>query len=210
MSASNNRKKPRDHQKPQQPLQMSEQDIADLQALQDEAEAAPKYTLLETWSIVLENIEKSKVEQIPIVVANKIAAAWTRLSFADVQKYHERYHDILILGRDRMLELIRQNPGCFKNLGERGTETADAFANRAIYIELMYQWQLLFLELEHNWVTTQPDAAIELAAIADAAQFLTGEQGLVAHLGLPQVNFQYGPEDQAELQARLEAARAEL
>lgn len=189
--------------------QLSAEDREDLAFLQA-ADAPIDHTLLEIWRNVLGNLEASLVEKVAPTIALKIVSSWPKMDFQDVQPYHERYHEILLIARDSLDAVIRSHPNCLKNVDDVGSASSDAVANRSAYVELLFEWQFMFMRLEHDWDSTAATAAIEVAAIADAAAFLVSDRGLIQHLGQVQVGFQFSPDDQDALQARLQAARAEL
>jgi hypothetical protein len=191
-----------------QEIELSEQDQADLAALTEEP---INHTLLEIWNEVLGSIELSVAHKIPAIVANKVVSSWPKLSYQDTARYHARYHEILTEYRRILRELIEENPGCLKNIGERGTEFFDAEANRGVYKELIIRWKLYDQSLQLDWDAVDPESHIEIAAIADAAAFCIGSTGLIQHLGAPQIGFTQSSGDQEELEARLtEAAEARV
>lgn len=185
---------------PEETYELSEQDKLDLQTL---AEQPVNHTLLEIWDNILSNIEAVAAEKVSPIVANKIVSSWPKLSYPDTALYHTRYHDILTMYRQALRDKIAENPGCFKNIGEVGSETGDAFANRQVYIDLIVTWQRIDNRLQDEWTATDPNSHVEIAAIADAAAFVVGPQGLIQHLSQPQVGFEWSAEDQVALEAQL-------
>jgi hypothetical protein len=187
---------------------LTEQDLKDIEGLQN-ANAPITHTLLEMWRDVLSNIEGSAAEKVSPVIALKLVSSWPKLSFQEVPVYHKAYHEILMEGRNILDEVIRKHPGAFKNVAEVGTEFSDAIANREAYIDILFEWQLLTLQLEAEWDASKDDSHIQLAAMVDAAALFSGEQGLIQHLSQPQINFQFTDADRDALGQRLELARTE-
>lgn len=192
------------------PIELTEQDEADLAAMQGEATKSLNHTLLEIWRDVLSNVEKSAAEKVTPYTANKIVGSWPQLKFQDVPEYHRLYHTYLLLYRDALDAIIKAHPGCLSNIGEEGTEEFDPVANRQAYIDIFFEWQMVTIRLEHLWDAADENSHVVLAALADAAALTTGEQGLIQHLSQPQINFQFDEADQMALSERLAEARSEL
>lgn len=185
---------------PDADLGLTEQDVADLASLDEEL--PKKNTLLAVWRNVLGNAESSLANKIPAKVALKIVTAWKDLRFADLPAYHERYHEMLIAQRNILDEIIASDSEALKRTKD------DAVDNRALYLELMFQWQYQGLLWEEAWDCTAPDAAIELAALEDAMGFFFGPQGLIQHLSA--IGFSYSEQDAEALGERLTAAKEAL
>ena len=58
----------------------------------------------------------------------------------------------------------------------------DAEENRDLYIEIVGRWQGYQAQVEELWAIDNEDAMVELAAFADAANFMISAVGLVGHL----------------------------
>ena len=183
-------------------VQLSTQDEADL-ALMEALSQPVEHTLLRVWSEVLSNIDKVAAEKVSPVIANKIVSSWPKLSFQDVPRYHDLYHAMLRLYRDELQQIIDDNPGALKHTAPAGQEGSDAIENRAIYLEVLFQWHMINVRLEKNWNASDPDSHVQIAAIADSAAFTIGPNGLTQHLAQPQVGFNWGDEDQQALQERV-------
>ena len=185
------------------PVEMTAKDELDIQDfLSDVAETPTSRTVLEVWQHLLSNIEKSAEEKVSIHTANRLIMSWPQMKFSDLPKYHKRYHEILLEMRAVVTDQIEKNPDALKNVED------DAEANHDIYVEIIYLWQAVILKLEHNWDANDPDCAIEIAAIADAASMVIGNQGLVEHLS--QIKLVFDEEQQAEVTLRLRAFQEAL
>lgn len=188
---------------------LSAEDEADLQLLLQDPPPAPR-TLLETWRELLASIEQAKAEKVGIALANRIVSTWPQLTYQDVTRYHERYHELLLELREILHAEISADPDCLKNVEN------DAVDNRRHYVNLLFCWQAASLRWEHEWDAASPDAAIEIAAIGDATGFFfgkpspdgRGQQGLVDHLGA--INLEFGDADREDMAARLTEIKAAL
>ena len=183
-------------------VQLSEQDQLDLD-LMDELSKPVDHTLLYIWREVLGNIEKISKEKVSPVIANKIVASWPKLAFQDVPLYHQYYHAYLLQYRTALNEIIDANPDALRNTAPVGTEGSDAIENRELYLDLLFRWHMVNASLEHDWDASDLTSHIKIAAIADAAAFTIGPNGLTQHLAQPQVGFSWGDEDQQRLQTRI-------
>lgn len=189
------------HTNPNWTDELSDQDKIDLASLN--VDEPINHTLLEIWKTILDNSSVFAGKRIPPNVAAKIVASWTHLRYQELPIYHELYYSYLTTYGELLNEVIEEFPGCLKNVGDRGAEDSDAVANRKAYLELMYRWHKFNNELMDEWDTASETSHIEVAAIADAAAFTVNSQGLLQHLGQPQIGFVWTDEDQAELNARL-------
>ena len=160
--------------------ELTQQDRDDLRAIGIEPDAANEPTprsLLESWEAVLGNIERSADGEIPINVALKVIGTWPFLSIADTAVYHRVYHDILLEGRDRFASALRKHPEAKSFVGDD-----DAANNHEVYLEILVLWHTMLDGFEASWKATDQDAAVWVAAIADARGFFFSRDGLAGHL----------------------------
>jgi len=178
---------------------LTEQDIADLESLAAESE---NHTLLEVWREILSNIDEARKEKITPTEAVRIVTAWRHLSVQDVAVYQPLYYDRLDEMRQVLLVEIESDPAALKN-----TEN-DAEDNHHHYLNLLLQWQLLAQSWGADWDVSSPTSHIDLAAFAEAQNFVLGERGLIGQLEA--IGFDFTDEESTALAAELEVARAEL
>lgn len=175
-------------------IQLSEQDEKDLATMLGEAAAeAPKRTLLATWANLLGNIEASDAARVEPRVALRVISAWPQLTLQEVPEYFRRYHSRLAEMREVLTVEIETAPQALERVED------DAEENKAHYLNLLAQWQILALSWEMEWDITAEDAHIELASFADAANYVIGDSGIVGHLDA--IQFQYTEDDQATVAA---------
>ncbi|USH45491.1 hypothetical protein SEA_DOTI_44 [Microbacterium phage DoTi] len=186
---------------------LTEQDQADLAQL---AAEPLEITVLETWESVLSNIEQMENEKIEPSYAVNIVGKWPKLDYGDVPHFYKLFNEYLKRYRAVLEEQLRLHPDAKDNTGELGTEESDAVANRDIYIELMFGWNVVTAELEHEWDALDVDAAEKIAAMGEAQLFVTGPQGMLQALTAPNVGFQWTNEEQIALTERVVAAAEEL
>ena len=187
--------------------ELTEQDQADLASL---AAAPSPRTVLEIWEEVLSNIETMGAEKIEPGYANHIVTKWPKLDYHQVPQFYALFLSYLRLYREDLHEQLRLHPDAKQNISPvPGHEESDAIANRDIYVELMFVWNLTTARIEHEWDALDPLAAEKIAAQAEAQTFVTGSQGMLQALTAPSVGFSWTDEEQEELTHRvIEAAEA--
>jgi len=187
--------------------QLTEQDIADLEALHSESSGVT-HTIIEIWQANLEPADQILAKEfITPGFANKIVSTWPKLSVQDVKAYHTLFHQRVIRLRsifDEALEKYRaETPDALERVED------DATYNRDFYIEILTLWQEEMQRWEYrDFDVTSPDAHIDIAVIAEVKSFFLGEMGLAQHLQT--VGFSYDEEAQARIGARLQANLEEL
>lgn len=176
----------------------------EVESLEPEAPEAPetKRTLLEIWREVLTNIEASLEEGATLHAYLRIMAdpALPRINDKEFSSYWQTYHNLLVEARAVLADVLDENPDALKN-----TEN-DAEDNHDVYLDLIERWQRLTLEWSQYWAKSDGGAALAIA-IVKATDFITGPQGLGAHL--PHIGFQMSEEERDEIYARLEAHEKE-
>lgn len=163
-----------------------------------EVKTPTKRTLLESWSKLLESIDTERKGRVTPQVANRTLSAWPKLDYSDLDAYYQRYYDISDEMRQVVEHEVATHPEALKNIEDDGED------NEEIYLNIMFGWQQVIILHEHNWDTNAPDAAIELAAIADVQTFYLGQTGMVAHLGDPNLGFSFSDEDSDALRLALQ------
>jgi hypothetical protein len=184
-------------------IQLSDQDQVDL-ALLNAVDEPLGRTVLEIWTEVLGNTEKMAQKRIEPGYASYVLKSWPQLvTIETLPAYYEIFHDLLLVYRADLEEQIRLHPDALQNIGAVGDEDSDAIANRDIYVELMFQWNLTTARLEEEWDVLAADAAPRLAAMADAQAYITGGTGIMQALTAQQVGFVWSNEDQEALIQRV-------
>ena len=157
---------------------------------QAEPEApARKRTLLELWWEVLQNVPVEREKPIGMSDAVRLLGHHSFLTLRDLGLYHEFYFNFLQEGLDVLQAVIEDDPESL----EAGED--DAELNRAHYLNVLINWTKIFKIAEEDWDSLAPSAPAMLAAYIDAAAFLIGQQGLIAHLA--EIEFPFDETDQA-------------
>jgi hypothetical protein len=196
--------------KPKEAVQEPVEDLDAFGIPQDQKVKPLPHTVLEAWRTIFDSVLNEKDQHVSLDLAFRILRTWPLFKTTDIRPYLERYYEILQNLGLHLEDIILENPGCLEYLGEVGAQDSDAVANHDLYIEAIYRWSFELMKLELKWLPELDDAAIEMAVIADVAAFSTGPEGLIQHLGSPQVGFRWSQVEQDGLQKRLDKAREEL
>lgn len=186
---------------PVESIEMSDQDEKDLQKLLEEGKAPEFHPVLEVWQEVLRPAADLADEKVTPQWASKMVAMYPRLEFGDMNDMQRRYFTKLEeLGQILATE-ISSDTDCLS----WSTPEADATENGKHYRNLLRDWQLQFLQWELDWDTTDPQAAVELAAISEVHKMFFSETGITAYLD--NIKFEYTEADQRELAEALAELR---
>lgn len=153
---------------------LTEQDREDLDSLEN---PPAEHSLLEIWSLVLDNVSAVAKQPIPANVAAKVVASWPFLTFQETAQYHLIYHQILEELGDDLSELIRKHPEAIGWVGDD-----DAEHNHALYREILVTWHNQLDSYEEDWRAGDSNSHIWIAAIADTRAFIFSQMGLAGHL----------------------------
>ena len=180
-------------------LELTDQDVADLQALGVSADDLPNFhPILEVWREVLKPIDSERAERVTPGFAQRICSTYRGIEFADMEAYRDRYFDKLETMRARLLEEIESDEDCLKP----STPAEDVEHNSGHYRSLIFDWNLQILEWEMAWECTAPDAAIELAALSEVQKQFFSNIGLVEYLD--KISFQFTDADRQALAEALQ------
>ena len=135
-----------------------------------------KRTLLETWRIVMGDVENAMLEKPGWHICARIIRDYPGASLKDVLVYHKLFHEKLLEMRDILDFVIASDPGCYKRVDD------DMEENEHLYLSLLELWQQQLVQWELNWHPSYDDALMDMAASADAGNFFLGSKGLIAHL----------------------------
>ena len=187
-------------------IQLSPEDMADLDLL-GAMDQSLEMTVLAVWQNVLSNIESQAAERIEPGYATQIIRRWPTLTYKDIPAYYATFHEYLVVYRDVLDEQLCLHPDALKAIGfDAGDPDSDAVVNRDIYKEIMFEWNLVTAKLENAWDVSDPNAAAQIAAMAEAQAFVTGGTGIMQALVQPQVGFLWSDQDQQELETRINEA----
>lgn len=145
--------------------------------LEFEEQSEDGLSLLALWSDVLANVEAVREQGVDMALAGRIVSQWPQISFQEVSRYHEYYHDLLLRLRDILSDAIKENPGAADF-----TESDDIAENHAIYKQLVIDWNILLDREELAWDVDSADSHITYAAVIDARTFLFNRNGFAGHL----------------------------
>jgi hypothetical protein len=167
-----------------------------------EGSEPPKYhTILQVWREVLRPAADEAKKRITPQWANRIVTSYTGVSFGDMADFKDLYFGKIMELDQVLLAEIEADDECLN----AATPEEDVEQNTFHYINVLTDWQKTFLSWELDWDCTHPDAALELAAIAEVHKMFFEQTGLVALLD--QIKFEFTDADREQLAAELEDLR---
>jgi hypothetical protein len=183
-------------------IEFSDQDVEDLKSLGvtpgDEPEFHP---ILEVWREVLKPARAESTAKVTPPYANRIVSTYRGIDFADMNDFRDRFYSKIMALEDILLVEIDSDPDCLKPRSPQD----DNAANAGHYRNLLLEWQKEFLKWELEWETTDPSAAVELGAIGEVHKMIFGQDGITAFL--QNIQFEFTEQQQAEIQAELQAMK---
>lgn len=178
-------------------------EIPGLEDLLDETKQAPYNAILKVWKSILDSTENVRKESINPAWAVKITTSYPQLCFADLPHYQTLLYDKIDQLRSALQVEIDTDEECLKVVSAED----DLQQNYNHYLNLLILWQKLVLTWELEWNCEDPDAAVDLASIADTHKMFFSNEGLVALL--EQIKFEFTDEIQAMLSKELEELKKE-
>lgn len=167
----------------------------------NEASDAGYHSILEIWRAVLAPAEQEKSRRITPQWANRIVGTYNGIGFDAIPDFRDLYYDRVIELAQILEALIEDDPEC---LNVTSAEE-DIEVNWTRYKQMLIDWQKAFLLWELEWRADRPDAAIQIAAIAEVHKMFFDERGLLGLLD--QIKFEFTELDQAELATELQAMK---
>lgn len=193
--------------------ELSQKDKEDLKSIGIDPDApdaeetgVTQRSLLEVWQAVFAELENARDAHIDPENATRILRAWPMLKIQEIARYTELYYDHLVELRETLANEIAEaeeaGEPIFEHVGEE-----DGKKNAQHYLNLLTDWQVQVQGWSLDWESTDPEAHIRVAALADAQNFVLGQQGLIMHLD--QIGFEFDDEMAASIVEALETAKAE-
>lgn len=190
------------------PVQLSDQDILDITALQAEPDGLPPevevptfHPILQVWREVLKPSANERTKKVTPQWASRICAEYQQMRFDQMNEFRDTYFGKLHQLEVLLVDEINGDDDCLTY-----SEPADDVKhNTHHYKNLLLVWQLVFLGWEMDWDPTAPAAAVELAAISEAHKMFFGATGITAFLD--NIGFEYTEADQQMMTAALEEYR---
>lgn len=188
--------------KPSEHIEFSDKDREDLAALGVTTGDEPQFhPILQVFREVLKPARSEKDTKVTPQYANRIVQSYKGIDFADMNLFRDTYYDKIIELEEILLEVIASDDQCLLPT----TPEEDKAENSKHYKTLLLEWQKAFMRWEVEWDTAAPDAAVQLGAIGEVHKMFFSQDGITAYL--QNIQFEFTEQDQAEVQAELEAIR---
>lgn len=187
---------------PTESVEFTDKDAADLESLGITTGDEPSFhTILEVWQKVIEPARTEQHEKVTPQYASRIVSKYPEVHYGDMIVFKDLFYAKIIELLEILEDVIASDPKALSWT----TAEEDREHNSKHYRKLLLEWQKHFLAWELEWETTDPFAAVKLAAIGEVHHFFFSETGISAHL--QNIQFQYTEQDQAEVATELEAMR---
>lgn len=153
-------------------------EIPGLEEIMEKAESAPYNPVLKIWQTLLSAAQNVRNESITPQWAVKVTQDYPQLSFADMPFYRDMLYNKIDLFKEVLNIEIESDDECLKVISPE----EDLERNGRLYLNVLILWQKLILTWELDWNCEDPDAAVELATIADVHKMFFADNGIVALL----------------------------
>lgn len=158
-------------------------------------------TILEIWSAVLKPSFSEKGQKVRPQWATRIVTGYPEVRFKDMDAFQETYYSRVQSLAAILNEVIATDDECLKRISAE----EDAQFNGLLYRQVITDWQKQFLLWEMAWDCTDPEAAIDLASIAEVHKMFFDELGLISLLD--QIDLQFTDADREALAAELQVVK---
>jgi hypothetical protein len=179
--------------------QESELTVEDILA---EADEVAYHTILELWREILKPETREASSKITPQWANRVTSSYRELTFKDMPAFRDNYFSRIAALTEVLNVEIASDDECLN----MNTPEEDVAHNSHHYLNLLVDWQKLFLSWELEWDCTDRYAAVELATIAEVHRMFFDQTGLTSLLD--NINFEVTDADRDMLGAALEELRA--
>jgi hypothetical protein len=169
-------------------MKIVQEDTGEVQDLLDKAAEAPYNTILRVWLEILLPAKEEKLKNVTPQWANRIVSNYQGIRFADMDLFRDLYFAKVLTLADILADEIDSDEECLNV----SSPAEDSTLNHHHYLTVLFNWQQRFLLWELAWRTTDPDAAVELAALSEVHKMFFAEQGLTSLLD--QINFEFTDE----------------
>jgi len=158
-----------------------------------EANGAAYHTILEVWREVLKPADAERSKRITPQWATRVVGSFRGVTYADMPAFRELYFSKILHLASILDDEIASDDECLKVI----TPEEDVERNTSHYLNVLFAWQMQFMQWEIEWDAESPTAAIEVAALAEVHKMFFDPQGITALLD--QINFQFTDTDRDTL-----------
>ena len=152
------------------------------------------HTILEIWDNILESGQKEEELPVTFAVANHVVRSWPTLKYSDVPLYQGLFYSHLSELRSLLKTRIAEDISRLEHAQD------DAEWNKDVYLDISLDWNEYFEGVERAWDCMSETAAVEVAALSEAANFTITERGLLGYLA--QIGVEYEEADVTAAQLR--------
>jgi hypothetical protein len=158
-----------------------------------EANNAGYHTILEVWREVLRPADAERSKRITPQWATRVVGTYHGVTYADMPAFRELYFGKILHLAGILEDEIESDDECLNLVSAE----EDVEHNTSHYLNVLFAWQMQFMQWEIEWDATSPTAAIEVAALAEVHKMFFDPQGITALLD--QISFQFTDTDRDTL-----------
>jgi len=125
--------------------------------------------------------------------ATRVVNTYHGITYADMPAFRELYFGRILHLASILDDEIATDDECLKLTSAE----EDVEHNVHHYLNVLFAWQMQFMQWEIEWDAESPTAAVEVAALAEVHKMFFDPQGLTALLD--QINFQFTDTDRDTL-----------
>jgi hypothetical protein len=158
-----------------------------------EANNAGYHTILEVWREVLRPADAERSKRITPQWATRVVGTYHGVTYADMPAFRELYFGKILHLAGILEDEIESDDECLNLVSAE----EDVEHNTSHYLNVLFAWQMQFMQWEIEWDATSPTAAIEVAALAEVHKMFFDPQGITALLD--QISFPFTDTDRDTL-----------
>ncbi len=182
---------------------ITDEDQLTIEDFLEQTAEAKYHTALEIWQEVLKSARLERPKKITPQWANRICTTYHQMTFADMPEFKERYFDKL----EELLTVLTIELATDEEALNLTTPEEDAELNAFHYINVLIDWQKVFLQWELDWDPAMLSAPIELAAISEVHRMFFDKTGITSLLD--NIPFEFTDEHRELLATTLQQMKQE-
>lgn len=165
-------------------------------------EESVHHTILQVWREILGNAPADALKKPTPSWCSRISQTHG-LKVQEMRQFNELFYATIADLREILEFEIESDPDCLSRLDIE----LDRDENAVHYKNIIRDWQLQVLQWELDFECTDEDAHIQIAAVSEVHRMFFGDKGLFGFLD--NIGLEFTSDDQEELQAVLEAHKAQ-
>lgn len=159
----------------------------------EDANKAAYHTILEIWREVLRPAANEMTKRVTPQWATRVVNQYHGLTYKDMPAFRSEYFGSILQLAQILDAEIETDDECLKYISAE----EDVEHNTHHYLNVLFAWQMQFMQWELDWDPAAPDAAIKIAALGEVHKMFFDPQGLTALLD--EIKFEFTDTDRDTL-----------